>query len=168
MLHEWTPTVRSESRHNEGRSMRTNFCGLEGDIWWVPNPQFANPRVAEKAPWRSLRSGVAGVYSLLEIPTDSHDFPSHLWGAKKHIKKKRENKFFTGLSRDFGGDFVYVFFLPHNEWKKKKLNFGTHPVPGESRKFVYVYVFFSFPHVWHPCQTPIVTLHGRLFQLPPG
>ena len=45
---------------------------------WVPNPPFANPGVAEKAPWRSLQSGVAGVHSLLEIPTDSCHFPSHL------------------------------------------------------------------------------------------
>ena len=28
--------------------------------------------------------------------------------------------------------------------KTHKQNFGTHPVPGQSRKFVYVYVFF-FP-----------------------
>ena len=27
-------------------------------------PPFANPGVAEKAPWLSLQSGVAGVYSL--------------------------------------------------------------------------------------------------------
>ena len=47
-------------------------------VWWVPNPRFANPRIAEKAPWQSLQSGVAGVYSLLEIPTDSYHFPSHL------------------------------------------------------------------------------------------
>ena len=26
--------------------------------------------------------------------------------------------------------------------KTHKQNFGTHPVPGQSRKFVYVYVFF--------------------------
>ena len=46
--------------------------------WWVPNPPFANPRVAEKARWQSLQSGVAGVYSLLEIPADSYRFLSHL------------------------------------------------------------------------------------------
>ena len=53
---------------------------------------------------------------------------------------------FTGLSRDFGGNFVYVFFLAHKDWPEKthKQIFGTHPVPGQSRKFVYVYVFF-FP-----------------------
>ena len=42
------------------------------------NPPFANPGVAEKAPWRSLQGGVAGVYSLLEIPMDSYPFPSNL------------------------------------------------------------------------------------------
>ena len=28
--------------------------------------------------------------------------------------------------------------------KTHKQNFGTHPVPGQSRGFVYVYVFFLF------------------------
>ena len=28
--------------------------------------------------------------------------------------------------------------------KTHKQLFGTHPVPGQSRKFVYVYVFFLF------------------------
>ena len=46
--------------------------------WWVPNPPFANPRVAEKAPWRSLQSGVAGVHNILEIPADSYQFRSHM------------------------------------------------------------------------------------------
>ena len=46
----------------------------------------------------------------------------YLLGAKKtHIKKKHVNKFFTGFSRDFGGDFVYVFFSPiRNDPEKKK------------------------------------------------
>ena len=42
------------------------------------------------------------------------------------IKKKKKkhththvNKIFTGVSRDFGGDFVYVFFLPHKEWPEE-------------------------------------------------
>ena len=36
------------------------------------------------------------------------------------------------------------FFSPIRNGPKKthKQNFGTHPVPGQSRKFVYVYVFF--------------------------
>ena len=39
------------------------------------------------------------------------------------------------------------FFSPiRNDPNKKthKQIFGTHPVPGQSRKFVYVYVFFLF------------------------
>ena len=52
---------------------------------------------------------------------------------------------FTGLSRDLGGELVYVFFLPHKRWpQKQKQIFATHPVAGQSRKFAYVYVFF-FP-----------------------
>ena len=43
--------------------------------WWVPNPPLANPRVAERAPWRSTKRGVTGVSCLLEIPTDSCHFP---------------------------------------------------------------------------------------------
>ena len=36
--------------------------------WWVPNPPFANPGVAEKAPWWSLQSGVAAYRKSLQIP----------------------------------------------------------------------------------------------------
>ena len=51
-----------------------------------------------------------------------------------------------GLSRDFGGGLCLCIFLPHMERPEKthKQDFGTHPVPGQSRKFVYVHVFF-FP-----------------------
>ena len=41
---------------------------------------------------------------------------------KEHRKKKRVNKIFTGLSRDFGGNFVYVLFLPHKEGPETKKN----------------------------------------------
>ena len=44
----------------------------------MPNPPFAKRGVAEKAPWRSLQSGVAGIYSLVQIFSDSSHFPSHL------------------------------------------------------------------------------------------
>ena len=64
-----------------------------------------------------------------------------LWERKKEKTHKHN---FLGLSRDFGGDFVYVFFSPiRNDPKKThKQIFGTHPVPGQSRKVVYVYVCF--------------------------
>ena len=64
---------------------------------------------------------------------------------KKTHKEKHVNKSFTGLSRDFlGGTLFMCFFAPiRNDPKKThKQNCGTHPVPGQSRKFVYVYVFF--------------------------
>ena len=41
----------------------------------MPNPRVAEPRVVERAPWRSTKRGVAGVCSLLEMPTDSCHFP---------------------------------------------------------------------------------------------
>ena len=44
----------------------------------TPPLLFANPGAAEKAPWRSLQSGVARVYSLLEIPADSYPAQSRL------------------------------------------------------------------------------------------
>ena len=37
-------------------------------------PPVANPGVAERAPWRSTKHGVAGVSSLLEMPTHSCHF----------------------------------------------------------------------------------------------
>ena len=63
----------------------------EGPSWRVPNPPFADPGVAEKAPSRSLQSGVTVVYSLLEIPTDSYHFPSHLTPSSdpnRHFARK--------------------------------------------------------------------------------
>ena len=43
---------------------------------------------------------------------------------------------------------------PPKEWpgKTHKQNFGTHPVPGQSRKSVYVYVFFW--QILHKFLTP--------------
>ena len=40
-----------------------------------------------------------------------------LIGSEKKTQKEKKhvNTIFTGLSRDFGANFVYVFFLPHRE-----------------------------------------------------
>ena len=65
----------------------------------MPHVQFQGNSL-EKALWVEIcmeRSVAILQYSL---------------GAKKHIKNKHINKVFMGLSRDFGGDFVYVFFSP--------------------------------------------------------
>ena len=53
--------------------------------------------------------------------------------------------------------------------KKKKKLFGTHPVPGQSRKFVYVYVFFSFPESTRPIPgTQGTSVWGSEFSLDGG
>ena len=53
--------------------------------------------------------------------------------VKKHIKKNHVNKNFTGLSRDFGGNSVYVFFLPHKEWPEKHTHTNKFLAPTQSR-----------------------------------
>ena len=108
--------------------------------------------------WLKLRQATAPRHAKLTkvclIVQKKHFFKicPKLWifavqkiGSEKNTyRTKHVNKFFTGLSWDFWGNSVYVCFLPHQEWPEKthKQIFGTHPVPGQSRKFVYVYVFF--------------------------
>ena len=73
-------------------------------------------------------------------------FSRYFRERKKHIKKKTRKHNFHGIVPGFWGEFcLCVFFSPiRNDPKKKthKQIFGTHPVPGQSRKFVYVDVFF--------------------------
>ena len=63
------------------------------------------------------------------------------------MKKKQlidVNKLFTGLPRVFvEGVLIMRFFSPiRNDPKRThKQNFATRPVPGQSRKFVYVLLF---------------------------
>ena len=63
-------------------------------------------------------------------------------GAKKHI-----NRIFLGLSRDFWGDFVYVFFSPPQgmTWKK---HINKCLAPTQSRDNpanLFMFMCFSFP-----------------------
>ena len=54
----------------------------------------------------------------------------------------------TGSSRDFWGDFVFVFSpIGNDPQKTQKQIFTTHPDPGQYHKFVYVYVFFLSPEL---------------------
>ena len=71
---------RLSRKRRKSRKRRTQLRQLHKPTfdWWVPNPPFANPVVAEKAPWWFLQSGVAGVDTLLELPTDSYHFPTQL------------------------------------------------------------------------------------------
>ena len=73
----------------------------------------------------------------LGLPGVSQTF-FELRERKKHIKNKTHKQNFPGIVPGFWGNFVYVFFLPHKEGPEKthKQIFGTHPVPGQSRKFI--------------------------------
>ena len=46
---------------------------------------------------------------------ESHLSLQSTWERKKHIKRKRVKKVHGIVPGFFGGDFVYVFFLPHKE-----------------------------------------------------
>ena len=66
------------------------------------------------------------------------------FGSKTNIKKKTRKQNVHGIVPGLWGEIMFVLFLPTMNEKKKthKQKFGTHPVPGQSRKFVYVYVLF--------------------------
>ena len=90
-------------------------------------------------------------------------FAEEILGAKKTHKEKRVNKIFTGLSRDFGGYFLYVFFSPIGNDPKKthKQNFGTH----QSRDnpvnlFMFMCFFLSLKLCWRnsPRNSPAIIL----------
>ena len=69
---------------------------------------------------------------------------------KTHREKKTRKQNFHGIVLGFWGEFCLCVYSPpqgmtppkKKEKKTHKQLFGTHPVPGQSRKFVYVYVFF--------------------------
>ena len=47
-----------------------------------------------------------------------------------------------------------ISWTPGLFWITHKHNFATHPVPGQSRKFVYVYALFSCPETGMSSQKP--------------
>ena len=66
-------------------------------------------------------------------------------GKKQHKGKKTRKQNVHGIVPGFwGGGTLFMCFSPIRKDPKKthKQNFGTHSVPGQSRRFVYVYVFF--------------------------
>ena len=50
-----------------------------GASWRVPNPPGANRLVAERAPWRSSQSGVAGSQQPIGNPYTFLSFLLHTW-----------------------------------------------------------------------------------------
>ena len=95
------------------------------------------------------------LYQAGRVPTQIYTWSARLHyncyigSGKKHIKKKTRKQIFHGIVPGVWGEFCLCVFLPHKEWPEKKNTHkqicGTHPVSGQSRIFVYVYVFFSFP-----------------------
>ena len=87
-------------------------------------------------------------------------------GSEKPHKEKRHKQIFRGIVPGFSEGFVYVFFSPirrdppnththTHTHTHTRTDFCLHPVPRQSRKFVYVYVFwealnvhFANVHFW--------------------
>ena len=65
---------------------------------------------------------------------------------KKHIKIKTCKQIFTGLSRDFWGDFVYVFFFsPIRNDPKKHINNFLAPIQSRDNPAnLYMFMCFFF------------------------
>ena len=92
--------------------------------------------------------------------------PKFFW-EQKNIKKKQVNKFFTGLSRDFLGEFVYVFFSPiRNDPKENTAtNFCHPPRPGTIPQIcLYLCVFFIPSFFWEEFSGKL----GRSGKILPG
>ena len=67
-------------------------------------------------------------------------------GAKDKWRKKHINTIFTGMCRDFGGDFVYVFFSPKRNDPPKHAN--KYLTPSQSRdspRNLFMFMCSSFP-----------------------
>ena len=80
------------------------------------------------------------------VLANNMELGSLVLGARKKTEEKNVETNSTGLSWDFLGILVHVEFPPPAMTPKTHEHiFATHPVPEQSPKFVYVYVFFSFP-----------------------
>ena len=73
-------------------------------------------------------------------------YPEMASNKKTHKEKKHLNKIFTGLSRDFGGDFVYVFFSPIRNDPKKYINKFLAPTQSQDNPAnLFMFMCFFFP-----------------------
>ena len=132
-------------------------------------PTNPPPTIQEKTPWvvywseKTHRISIAHETDRRQLIKDMHNgctFPFELqilpprkWfqfpsgSEKKNTfkKEKRINKMFTRLSWILGC-ILFVCFLPIGNDPKKThtQTSGTHPIPGQSRKFIYVCVFSLF------------------------
>ena len=85
------------------------------DFWWQNFSRFSPGKIGfnlslQSSPHSSLQEKKLSPVgaSRLTFPSPETREPK----KKTHIKKKTRKQNFTGLSRDFWGNFVYVFFSP--------------------------------------------------------
>ena len=109
-----TPMERAD--HHFGRFWEKDFGAISG------GPFFSRP-----------------LLFAAEIQTTPRN--KGVWQRRKHINKKARKQHFHGIVSRFLCGFVFVFFSPIRR-KTHRQNVATHPVPGKSRTFVYVYVCF--------------------------
>ena len=84
-------------------------------------------------------------YPLRYAMFSSKMWPQQVCGSEKNIKKM-----FTGLSRDFWGDFVYVFFSPIKKEKQKKHKQPEAAQSGAIPQICLCLCFCSFPESGGP------------------
>ena len=115
--------------------------------WWRWKSQCCTMAVVFDCPYRSVATspGPPPPKKKNSIFRDRAvlNYSPHLGSEKTHTKNQTRKQNFHGILPGFWGGFVYVFFSPTRNDPKKthKQNFATRPIPGQSRKFVYVYVF---------------------------
>ena len=84
-------------------------------------------------------------FSLIDEQTETNPRWIILWERTNNQRRKHMTIIVTGLSRDFLGRFVYVFFSPKRN-DPPKINqsiFATHPVPGQLPNFFRLCAFLS-------------------------
>ena len=77
---DWTAIGKHQICDKITQNLRSRS---NGDCWRVPNPPGANPLVAERVPWRSSQSGVAGGQQPIGNPYRFLSFLLHTWQSRE-------------------------------------------------------------------------------------
>ena len=142
--------------------------------WRVPNPHVANPGIAERAPWRSTKRGVAGVSSL--VPSRPKLLPKislqrKCFGAINFVKITKESLYKANslacflanrdkpvaatLQRKCSGGINFVIIRKDYSKNTCSKEFFCNNFGQDGRNS---YRFLSFPmHLRHPRQTRVLT-----------
>ena len=95
--------VRAENRGRPRRKVRFPVAPVVGRNFLTPGHPGTRVR------------NVRGKFGPKSLCLCCFFFPE-FGGQKQHKQREKHvNKLFTGLSRNFWGDIVHVFFLPHKE-----------------------------------------------------